>query len=708
VNISKNNNSVKIIKTILGENLTKITKKPFLIEIGVEELPAEPLLKELPNIGKKWEEILKKFNFETKFEFFFTPRRFVLWHREFAEKQPDTEVEMFGAPLSIAYKNGEPTKATESFAKKCNTTIENLSKIEKNGKEVLYFVKKETGKNITDVLEEMLNSFLKSLNFGKSMRWGMGEFEFIRPIHSVVTMLGDHNIPVSIFGVTSEPFTFGHRNSDISKDGLKLTHTGDYFCQLPKHGVIVTQKERQREIELAVRNIEREQNISVDLDSDLLDEVVAITEKPTVLIGTFDEEFLELPNEVIITSMKSHQRYFAVFNQDKTKLLNKFIVVSNSLTDDFSEVVSGNERVLRARLSDALFFYKNDLKRGLKLDGLESLLFIKGLGSMLEKVEREKFIAEKLFDYLNLDASKENLLKAVNLSKADLMSEMVYEFTELQGLMGGYYADKLGESKDISVAISEQYMPSGDSDNLPSTQFSATVALSYKLDLLFSLFSIGQIPTGSRDPFGLRRAVVGIIRIVNEFDFDLDLDSIISMLSENYKTFDTSSLKEFFFERIINFYEIHHKINVSITRSVLNTKETNLSKIDKKIKSVNEFIQRADFEENLSTFKRVANILKDIDIFNVKKSVNIDLFEESKPEEKILFEEVQKLKNSNFNSYFEQLESLFSVKKYLDNFFDNVIVNAENIEVKENRQAILIELYQLFLQVSDIKEISIR
>jgi len=688
--------------------LTKIVKKPFLIEIGVEELPAEPLLNELPNIDKKWADILKEFNLDAKFEFFYTPRRFVLWHREFPEKQPDSEKEMFGAPLNIAYKDGKPTKATESFAKKCDTTIENLSKTEKNGKEILYFVKKENGKHISELIEDMLNKFLKSLNFGKSMRWGTGEFEFIRPIHSLITMFGDKNIPVSIFGVTSEAQTFGHRNMDNSKESLVLNHTGDYFCQLPKNGVIVTQKERQREIELSAKRIEKEQNIKIDLDPELLDEVVAITEKPTVLVGTFDEEFLELPNEVIITSMKTHQRYFAVFNESGEKLLNKFVVVSNSLTDDFSEVISGNERVLRARLSDALFFYKNDLNRGLVLDGLESLLFVKNLGSMLQKVEREKAIAEKMFDYLNLDISKENLLRAVSLAKADLMSEMVYEFTELQGIMGGYYAEKLGENSEVATAITEQYMPSGDSDELPSTELSAIVSLAYKIDLLFALFSIGEIPTGSRDPFGLRRAVVGIIRIVHKFGFKFDLDSIFGILKDNYKTFDTSSLKTFFFERITSFYEIHNNINVSVTRSVLNTQDADLLSIDSKIKTVNEFIQKDDFEANLSTFKRVANILKDIDVINDSRTVETSLFEETKPEEKVLFDEIEKLKNSDFANYSEQLEALFEIKTSLDNFFDNVIVNAEDEKVKSNRQAILIQLYKQFLEISDIKEISVR
>ncbi len=363
--------------------------EPLLIEIGVEELPAVPLLKELPEIEKKWAAVLEKNGLLCEFEFYYTPRRLVLWHREFKTAQEDRTEEFFGAPVEMAIKEGLPTPAALGFAKKCGVDFEQLSRAEKGGKEVLYYSKNVEGKESVELLNEMINQWIKSLNFGKSMRWGSNTESFIRPIRWVNVMLGEKQVDTELFGVQSHPSTYVHRISHFEAKPLVSLH--DYFDTLKDGSVTLFPNERRSTILEAFKNLEKEHGIVIEVDQDLLNEVVAITEHPTPLLGSFDENFLELPPEVIITSMKEHQRYFPVFKNGK--LINAFVVVSNALADDFTHVIEGNERVLRPRLSDALFFYHNDLKKGLSTTGLEKVVFMNGLGTLAEKIKREKVVA---------------------------------------------------------------------------------------------------------------------------------------------------------------------------------------------------------------------------------------------------------------------------------------------------------------------------
>jgi len=452
--------------------------KTLLIEIGVEELPAVPLLKELKNIEKKYANVLDKYALLGEFEFYYTPRRLVIWHREFKSSQEDSIEEFFGAPLSVAYKDAQPTKAAVGFAKKCGVLLEEISSIEKNSKEVLYYKKEIKGKSSSELLPDIIESWIKSLDFGKTMRWGSLSESFIRPIRWINVMLDDELVPVTLFEVESAKETFVHR---ISKFGsLSINGAKDYFKTLEDGGVTLFQDERAEKISKDFKAIENESGFNIEVDEELFKEVVAITENPTALLGSFDAKFLRLPPEVIVTSMKEHQRYFPVFKNNK--LVNKFVVVSNALTDDFSEVIKGNEVVLRPRLADALFFWHNDLKARLSTEDLKKITFFNGLGTLSDKVKRESAIASTLFDKYKLDISKDDLLRAMELSKADLLSEMVYEFTELQGLMGGYYALEQGEHKIVATAITEQYLPDGEDSALPSTSLSAIVAMSIKLE----------------------------------------------------------------------------------------------------------------------------------------------------------------------------------------------------------------------------------
>lgn len=669
--------------------------KPLLIEIGVEELPAIPFLKELPNIEKKWVEILEKNRLLCDFDFFYTPRRLVLWHREFQVKQEDSVQEMFGAPVKIAFKDGEPTGAALGFAKKCGVSVDELDKIDQGRGEVLYFKKEVIGTASSELLNEMVNEFINSLNFGKSMRWASRTDSFIRPIRSLSIMLGEDVVDAELFGVKSSNYAFAHRM--VSYEPFTFDFAGDYFCKLDKNGVILYPEERRTRILDQMKKIEDENGVKIELDKELLEEVVAITEYPTALIGKFDEEFLELPEEVIVTSMKEHQRYFAVYKDDK--LTNNFIVVSNSKTEDFSHIIAGNEKVLRPRLADGMFFWKNDINAGLSNEGLKKLTFVEGLGSMYEKSQREAKIASYLADIFMCE-EKELVEKAVMLSKADLMSEMVFEFTELQGLMGYYYAKLAGEDELVYTALKEQYLPDGEDSDLPSNTFSSIVALSYKLDNLMGLFSVGKIPTGSKDPFGLRRAAAGIVKIAIEHKLPVDLSKIIDALASNYEGLDKAQLVDFFNERLFKIFDV----NPSVLKAVLGSGETNVYNISKKLCALNPIVQGENFKEYSATFKRVANIIKDIDV-DSKLVVKEELLEDVA--EKELSSSFVAVTSKELSCYEEQLDALFALKPQLDNFFDNVFVNHEDEAIKTNRKNIIGLVYQEFRKIADIKEITI-
>jgi glycyl-tRNA synthetase beta chain len=566
----------------------------------------------------------------------------------------------------------------------------------KGGKEVLYYKKDVKGKESTELLSGIINTWINSLDFGKSMRWGSASESFIRPIRWVNVLLGDTLVDVELFGVKSKKETFVHRISNF--DSVSISGAKEYFDTLKNGGVTLFQEQRKEDILADFASLEKESGVNIEVDADLLAEVVAITEHPTALLGSFDEEFLRLPPEVIITSMKEHQRYFPVFKDGK--LINKFCVVTNAFTDDFSKVVEGNERVLRPRLADGLFFYDNDLKNGLSTEALEKVAFFKGLGSVQDKIVREAKIANTLFDLYKPDAKKEDLDRAVNLAKADLTSEMVYEFTELQGLMGAYYALEQGETDAVATAIREQYLPDGEESDLPSTQMSAIVAMSIKLDTLLALFSVNQVPTGSRDPFALRRAVNGLIRITSEYNMAFDIVETMKELASGYAEIDMQKLESFFLERVKQYY----KVNPSVVEAVLASGEREIVAMGKKIAALDAIVNAEGFSESFSTFKRVANITKDIDL-SQDMSVDAKLFEDKA--EEALFEAYKSVAVKTYNSYEEELDALLGLKPELDKFFEDVMVNAEDEAVKNNRKSLVASVYKSILNIADIKEVSV-
>ena len=670
--------------------------KPLLVEIGVEELPAIPFLKELPNIEKKWAKVLEKNNLLCEFKFYYTPRRLVFWHREFKTKQDNKEIEFFGAPVKIAYKDGQPTGAVFGFAKKCGVEVDELQTISQPKGEVLYYKKQVVGQSSKELLNDMINDFMASLNFGKSMRWGDRKDSFIRPIRNLCVVLGDELIDAKLYGIQSSKSSFAHRM--VSYDKFSFEYAGDYFCKLDKNGVILYQDERRKIILDQMTKIQENSDLTIEIDEELLDEIVAITEYPTALLGTFDKEFLQLPSEVIIGSMKEHQRYFACF--ENGEIINKFIVVSNAKTDDFTHIIAGNEKVLRPRLADGMFFYNNDLKTGLNNEGLKNITFANGLGSLYEKCQRETKIALYLADIFNIE-DKELLEKTVMLSKADLLTDMVYEFTDLQGLMGYYYAKVVGEDKLLYTALKEQYLPNSEGGELPTNTFSSIVAIANKFDTIMGLFSIGMVPSGSRDPFALRRASLGIVRICIEHKLNLDFHKLIENFSKIYSNFDTKVVIKFFEDRLTQVFKI---INPSVIKAVIQSGESDILKLSQKIQALNPVVVSSDFKELSTTFKRVANIIKDID---TSTTLNIEEKLLQDEAEKDLYENFRRIIKETYTTYDEELEALLKLKSPLDKFFNDVFVNVEDEALKNNRKNLIGKVYQEFKTIADIKEITI-
>lgn len=691
---------------------------PLLIEILTEELPALPLLKELPHIIQKWQNIAKKHNISSTPTLYYTPRRLVLYEEGFLAHTPDSLIESYGPPLSIAYIDGDKTKglskAGESFYKKNNLPLDyELETRIKDNKEVLYYAITQKGVKTSSLLESMVVEWLHSLQFGKSMFWGDVEQSFIRPVRNILILLGEQSICVNAFnrhfGKVAQ--TFVHR--DVSFEPFTITSIEQYFDTLKNNFVILNQHERKELILSQIATLESTHKIKVEIDTDLLEEIVAITEYPRAAYGSFDSSFLALPSEVIITSMKENQRYFATYKD--SVLHNGFVLVSNSTAKDLSPIVQGNQKVLKARLADAMFFYENDLKKGFTPELLEQIVFVENLGSLLDKSKRESALANTLLESFapaldSMDTPKDEakriLTQATKYAKADLLTEMVYEFTELQGVMGYYYAKSFGMHPLVALAIKEQYLPTGEDSALPSHILSAILALSIKLDNIFALFSIDKIPTGSKDPFALRRAANGVIKIITHYDLDFDLLSDMPRLYQagGYKISDMKRIEQFFIERL----EGALKINPSIIRSVLkarvnNKRVLNLKSIIRNAKALNAFFEKSDKQALVSLFKRVANILSD-----EIKPTHIDESLLKLPEEIALFQALKSLKSQTFTADADsQITTLFRLKEPLEAFFNSVLVNDENNAIKTNRQMLVFSVHSEFLRIGDMREITL-
>ncbi len=703
--------------------------KTYLLEIGTEELPPKAIDNALKFFGDILNEKFSKFfliDSSENIELYATPRRLAFILKNLSEKEPDQEKVILGPPAKVAIdENGKYTKAALAFASKNNIDIDQLQIIENEKGKYIGAVVKIEGKKLEEFLEEEIPSLIKEIPFPKTMKWNETGFRFSRPIRWIVSLLDNKIIPFEIASVKADRYTHLHRfmTKPVGRGERKEIPDASSYEEITKLGFIIAKYEdRKKAIETQITGFADRINAQAILDEELLDEVTCLTEFPVGILGDFSPEYLILPKEVIITVCKVHQRYFN-FEKDG-KLIPKFLAFSNTAVPDREVVQKGYEKVLKARLEDALFFYEEDLKHNLedfypKLAGIQ---FHQKLGSMLEKVERNGNIALLLAKETGFE-NVQDLKRANKLSKCDLLTEMVKEFDELQGIMGMHYALKQGEKEEVAKAIYEHYLPKTSDDELPTTEIGTLLALADKLDTVVSFLSIGEKPKASADPFGIRRSAIGIVRLLVEKEIDVDLKDLLEKIKEeaqkekilkfaelnkNWKTvFDEEVIPEvleFIKGRFISYMK-EKGFSTDIINSVVETGSFNLYRNFLKIKSIQEFKENPEFNDVMTVFKRVGRIIPE----GFKEHFSEDLLE--KEEEKELykkFKEIEKDFNREIENkdYKKAMEELLKLKPYIDKFFDNVMVMVKEENIKNNRLSLMKMIDSLFKKLADFTKIT--
>ena len=671
----------------------------FLLELGTEELPPKLLLKLSNSLRDNFEQEFNKLNLNfNNIKAFATPRRLAITISELQSKQQDQVIEKKGPSTQ------SPEMAINGFAKSCGVSVDELEKKELAGKEYFFYSKEEPGQSIKDLLPSIIERSIKDIPITRSMKWGDSDYSFVRPVHWLVVMLDKDVVNANIMGLKSGRESKGLRFQDSI---LKFTHANEYENLMnQKAQILVDFNKRKELIRDQILSVAKTNNAEVVIDESLLDEVCALVEYPRAFSGSFDKKFLDIPQEAIISAMKSHQKYFHLVDS-KEKLLPLFISVANIESSNIQAIIDGNERVIHPRLADSEFFWNQDkaIKLEERLAGLDSVMFMKSLGSMGQKAKRIEKLSSNISDLAGFD--KEIAQRAGLLSKTDLLSEMVGEFADLQGIMGGYYALNDGESKEVSVAIREHYQPRFAGDSLPSTDAGIAVSLADKMDTLTGIYGIGQGPTGSKDPYALRRTALGMLRILLEAKIELNLKSLIDFsLSLHLKEVDrkcAGDIYNFMMDRLKAYYR-DANIDTNIYEAVLAVSPDSPLDFHYRIDALNEFTQSADSKSLIEANKRIANILKDSDEKLEELNSNI-LLEDS---EKILYKATESLTKelSGSKNYKEIMKSLLNLKDSIDSFFDNVMVNAEDDKVRSSRLALIRRVRHLFLSVADISHLS--
>ena len=671
----------------------------FLLELGTEELPPKLLLKLSNSLRDNFEQELNKLNLNfNNIKAFATPRRLAITISELQSKQQDQVIEKKGPSTQ------SPEMAINGFAKSCGVSVDELEKKELAGKEYFFYSKEEAGQSIKDLLPSIIEKSIKDIPITRSMKWSDSDYSFVRPVHWLVVMLDKDVVNANIMGLKSGRESKGLRFQDSI---LKFTHANEYENLMSQKAQILVDFNKRKElIRDQILSVAKTNNAEVVIDESLLDEVCALVEYPRAFSGSFDKKFLDIPQEAIISAMKSHQKYFHLVDS-KEKLLPLFISVANIESSNIQAIIDGNERVIHPRLADSEFFWNQDkaFKLEERLAGLDSVMFMKSLGSMGQKAKRIEKLSSNISDLAGFD--KEIAQRAGLLSKTDLLSEMVGEFADLQGIMGGYYALNDGESKEVSVAIREHYQPRFAGDSLPSTDAGIAVSLADKMDTLTGIYGIGQGPTGSKDPYALRRTALGMLRILLEAKIELNLKSLIDFsLSLHLKEVDrkcAGDIYNFMMDRLKAYYR-DANIDTNIYEAVLAVSPDSPLDFHYRIDALNEFTQSADSKSLIEANKRIANILKDSDEKLEELNSNM-LLEDS---EKILYKATESLTKelSGSKNYKEIMKSLLNLKDSIDSFFDNVMVNAEDDKVRSSRLALIRRVRHLFLSVADISHLS--
>ena len=686
--------------------------KELFLEIGTEELPAGML----PVAMRDLERLIRKELTGARIAFgnvttYATPRRLVLSVADVAEQQQRQELNLSGPSVKVAYDaQGKPTKAALGFARSNGVDISELTHQETEKGTYLFLSKVIEGKPVIDELPAIMLKVVSSLTFKKSMRWKDLDVRFARPVHWLVALYGSDVVPFCYGGLTSGNESRGHRF--MAPQAFTVSGLDDFVSQARAHFVIVDPEERKQIIAREIERVAREEGGALNVDAELLEEVAYLVEDPTPLCGSFDEEFLQLPDELLITSMKEHQRYFTLAD-DNGALLPKFITISNTRAIDPSVVVKGNERVLRARLSDAMFFWKEDQRRPLesRLEALKNVVYQAQLGTSYAKVQRFTALAIDLAR--RLDPEVVDLTKrAATLCKCDLETGMVYEFPELQGVMGREYALIEGEDPRVAKAIFEHYLPTQAEGDLPSDNVGAFVSLADKMDTICGCFGVGLIPTGTADPYALRRCAIGILNVIIERGYALSLPALVAQavaqLEDKLNRSPqqvTAEVVEFIRLRLVNMLT-GQGCPVDVVEAVLSAGFDDVLDASQRVQALTEMKKEQDFEALAVTFKRVGNIIKGRVVNSVDENIFVEVCE------KELFAELQRVQQEiellmASADYPAVLRSVADLRSSVDNFFDGVMVMAEDEAVKMNRLALLTQVAGLFAGLADFSRISV-
>ncbi len=686
-------------------------KMNFLFELGTEELPPKALLRLSKAFEQNMEEGIRKSDLGyDAVKAYASPRRLALLITGLQKQQQDKQVERRGPAIQAAFDDqGNPTKAAVGFAKSCGVDVSELEKLQTDKGAWLSYNAKQKGVTTASILPALVSDALNKLPIPKRMRWGDLDAQFVRPVHWLIMLYGDDVIDCEILSVKSGRETRGHR-FHYNKP-IYIPAPEEYEVLLESEGKVIADFNRRREtIRAQVQQAAHAVNGIAVIGDDLLDEVTSMIEWPVAVLGNFEKRFLDVPQETLISTMAANQKYFHVVDKNGT-LLPHFITVSNIESTDIDKVREGNERVIRPRFADAEFFWKQDRKQSLAhhLESLKTVVFQKELGTLFDKTRRVSKLAEKVAEQIGGD--KLQALRAAELCKCDLMTLMVGEFPELQGIMGRYYASNDGEPNEVPIAIDEHYMPRFAGDQLPRTKTGQAVAIADRLDTLLGIIAIGQIPTGDKDPYALRRAALGVLRTMVENDLSLDLQDLVEAAAKNFPKEvkagkAVNETVDFIIERLKTYY-LNQDVSVEVFEAVRSQRPTQPNDFDARVRAVKIFQQQAAAESLSAANKRISNILKKTDE-KIPASVDNKLLIE-KAEQQLAQQLVELSKTVtpliSDRNYQQVLTHLAGLKDNVDQFFDNVMVMADDKKLRLNRLALLNQLRNLFLHVADISQL---
>ncbi len=686
----------------------------LLVELGCEELPAGSVLPLAESLAAQLRDALENEAFVPgTYEVYATPRRIAVCFQSVKACQDDREIERRGPAVQMAFDEvGNPKPAATGFAKSCGVEVADLERITTDKGEWLYFKTQQKGETLSTTLPAMLEQVLASMPMPKRMRWSDLEVEFLRPVHWIMVLHGERSVVGEVMGLAIGRCTRGHRFH--APEFMQISSAEMYAKELRDRGkVIANFAHRRAEIVRQVNNRANELNATAVMDESLVDEVTALVEWPVAIAGTFEQEYLEVPKEALIQTMQDNQRYFPLLGKDGC-LKAGFITVANIESLNPKSVRQGNERVIRPRLADARFFWQQDQKQKLesRMDSLKKVVFQKKLGTLYDKTERLIALAENIAETLGFDQQK--CKRAARLAKCDLMTEMVFEFAKMQGIAGRYYAELDGEDNEVCNAIEEQYLPKQAGDKTPSSRVGQVLAIADKIDTVAGIIGIGQLPTGTKDPFALRRTALGLLRIIIENKLELDLSQLLSFSKQNLgdklaKPEQMNEALDYILERLKSYYQ-EQSISFDVVDAVMAKKPTRPLDFDNRIKAVNKFRALPEARSLASANKRIRNILKKSKAQNLEDNVDEALLVEVAEKQLNgelgkLIETVEPLQvNGDYETALKMLEAL---RDPVDVFFDQVMVMTEDESIRNNRLALLNKVAIVCSQVADISRLQL-